>query len=105
MDMAETNPTIYKSIMNAIIQGNKMKPIIKVTEPQRIKAIDIPSIKDANPEGEICLDGRRDNKEEEEEEKETVEELDRSCGGVEGGSENGRGGADRRRARTREESS
>ena len=32
-----------------------MKPMKKVTDPQSIRAIEIPSISEANPAGEICV--------------------------------------------------
>lgn len=74
---------------NPRTQGIKMNPIKNVTDPQSIKASEIPSSSDANPAGEICV---------------VVGRLDVYTSGE--CSENGAGeGGDRSRLRTRAESS
>ena len=40
---------------NPSTQGINKNPMKKVTDPQSISAIEIPSISDANPAGEICV--------------------------------------------------
>ena len=52
--MLVTRPIKQNIITKPITQVNNINPIKKVTDPQSIKAKEIPNIKDANPAGVIC---------------------------------------------------
>lgn len=54
IDKTETIPARYKTITKARIHGIMKNPMKNVTDPQSIKAIEIPRSREAKPAGVIC---------------------------------------------------